>query len=165
MDSIRLPVYISLNNKWKFIYSHNAKDIKINLYNLTGIKPTYFRCIESCSACCERPDGFVFISEQEVEKAARYLEMESDEFLLHFTRKMDDRLILANGENDHCVFLEEQQCLIYEERPAQCRAYPFWPENLKNRHTWQRTKEECPGIGQGPLYGKEEILNILDHHK
>ncbi len=87
--------------------------------------------------------------------------MDRVEFILHFTRELDDRLVLVNGENDHCVFLENGQCLIYEVRPVQCRTYPFWPENLKNKYSWQQTMEECPGIGQGKLFAKEEIISLL----
>ena len=117
--------------------------------------------MDECSACCEHADGFVFLSKEEALTAARYLEMDGDEFLLHFTRKFDRRYVLTNGENDHCVFLENGQCLIYPVRPLQCRAYPFWPENLTSRESWERTKQECPGIGHGRLITNEEILSIL----
>jgi len=116
-----------------------------------------FRCLEECSACCELPDGFVFIDKEEALAAAGFLNMEADEFLLHFTREFDHRRILANGGDDHCVFLEDGKCLIYPVRPAQCRTYPFWPENLRNRDTWRQTQDECPGLGRGKRITKEEI--------
>jgi len=51
-----------------------------------------------------------------------------------------------------CRFLDpvtKKRCLVYEARPAQCRTWPFWPENM-NARAWDREVVAfCPGVGKG----------------
>jgi len=121
-----------------------------------------FECVKNCSACCELSGGFVFLSADEAISIAKYLELDQDLFLKWFTIEAEDQFVLRDGENEHCVFLEDGICLIYEVRPKQCRTYPFWPENMKTKAHWNLTKKMCPGIGQGRLFSKEEIAAILN---
>ena len=45
------------------------------------------------------------------------------------------RLVSTKGHG--CTFLtREGGCGVYEARPVQCRAYPFWPRVLKSPETW-----------------------------
>ncbi|HID39651.1 MAG TPA: YkgJ family cysteine cluster protein [Calditrichaeota bacterium] len=141
----------------KSILLNESEEAEIKKTGDSFLDKIRFRCLEECSTCCERPDGFVFIDKEEALAAARFLNMNADEFLLHFTREFDHCHSLANGEDDHCVFLEDGKCLIYPVRPAQCRTYPFWPENLRNHAAWQKTQDECPGIGRGKHIPKEKI--------
>ena len=50
-------------------------------------------------------------------------------------------------------------CSIYADRPAQCRTWPFWPENLTSRSTWEAVKRRtpCPGMGNGTLIPVDRI--------
>jgi Fe-S-cluster containining protein len=60
--------------------------------------------------------------------------------------------------NDACTFLRDGKCSVYEFRPAQCRTFPFWPELVGDKDTWDRDVASfCPGAGQGPLHGVDEI--------
>ncbi|MEJ2053584.1 MAG: YkgJ family cysteine cluster protein [Calditrichaceae bacterium] len=120
-----------------------------------------FECQADCANCCKLSNGFVFLSDIEAIKIADSLGMPQNEFLQYFTRIIDDQLCLVDGENDSCVFLENNRCTIYEGRPKQCRTYPFWPENLKSVTRWQIIGEECPGIGNGRKYTREEIEKSL----
>ncbi len=121
-----------------------------------------FECLPDCSACCELGSGFVFLTGQEAEAIAAHLNLSHAQFMDWFTRRVDDRLALMDGEHGHCVFLEEHRCMIYPVRPRQCRTFPFWPENMKTRRRWELTKQICPGIGQGRLYSAQEITEILN---
>ncbi|MBD3224708.1 MAG: YkgJ family cysteine cluster protein [Caldithrix sp.] len=125
----------------------------------------YFKCLQKCALCCSNTNGFVFIRSSEAEEIAEYLGMDKEFFVNHFTRAIDDRRILVDGQDDDCLFLEDYGCSIYEVRPAQCRAYPFWPENLKSIERWEQTKTECPGIGRGQRYTSFEINEILKSQK
>ncbi len=72
----------------------------------------------------------------------------------------------VGGQYD-CVFLRRDddgkaQCAIYPVRPAQCRTWPFWPDNLSSPRSWQRASRHCPGItrgieGEGDFYPIEQI--------
>lgn len=116
-----------------------------------------FECQPDCSNCCKLSNGYVFLTETEAMYIANYLEISEKEFLQHFTRIIDEQLCLVDGENEHCVFLENHRCNIYDIRPIQCQTYPFWPENLKSKSRWQITQDECPGIGKGRHYSDREI--------
>jgi hypothetical protein len=62
-----------------------------------------------------------------------------------------------------CVFLDGKKCNIYESRPQQCRAFPWWPENLKNKEAWEETKKRCEGIDHkdAPLISLKTIKEHL----
>jgi Fe-S-cluster containining protein len=62
---------------------------------------------------------------------------------------------------DGRCFFYENECTIYPVRPHQCKTFPFWFENLRSIKKWNRISKECPGIGCGSLYSKEQILEIV----
>lgn len=63
---------------------------------------------------------------------------------------------------DHaCRFLDGKRCSVYEGRPAQCRTWPFWPENMRAKAWDSEVIQFCPGVGKGRLYGAEEIRGLL----
>ena len=50
---------------------------------------------------------------------------------------------------------------MYEARPLQCRLYPFWFSNVRSERAWAKAARDCPGIGQGRLFSKEEIIALV----
>ena len=62
-----------------------------------------------------------------------------------------------------CEFLDREKipgkavCGVYEDRPAQCRTWPFWPSVIKSKQTWERAKRVCPGIDKGKKYTLVQI--------
>jgi Fe-S-cluster containining protein len=52
-------------------------------------------------------------------------------------------------------------CKIDETRPRQCKTFPFWSSNLKNKTEWEEQEKTCPGIGKGALHTPEEIDHLL----
>lgn len=75
--------------------------------------------------------------------------MSVDDWLERDARKTyDGRFVLKSREDDGiCIHLNEnQQCSIYEVRPQQCKAFPWWGENLASDRSWSQVKELCPGI-------------------
>ena len=123
--------------------------------------PYKFECLPGCSNCCQVNDGFVFLSEDEAEKIAKYLETTIAEMHKWFIKQIDKRLCLVDGENEHCIFIEDNRCLIYPVRPQQCRDYPFWPEIISSKERWEKEKVVCPGIGTGKIYKADEIEKII----
>ncbi|NOX88164.1 MAG: YkgJ family cysteine cluster protein [Calditrichaeota bacterium] len=124
-----------------------------------------FECQSDCSDCCSMTGGYVYLSREEAKRIAAYLQTDESEFIEYFTREIDNRLALADAENDSCVFLEDNLCGIYPVRPLQCATFPFWAENLKSRSRWEATVQICPGIGRGRLYSYEEIERISKGEK
>ena len=46
---------------------------------------------------------------------------------------LDGRYILnSDPYTDICIYLdEEKKCTVYSSRPAQCKSFPFWAENVR----------------------------------
>ena len=50
---------------------------------------------------------------------------------------------------------------MYDARPLQCRAFPFWDYILCSEEAWKNAGKDCPGINNGELKNKEGIENLL----
>ncbi len=108
-----------------------------------------FKCQSQCGKCCDQPGGVVFLTKNDAHRIANHFDLSFDVFLkTHCTASMNGRTVLkSNQSTGVCVFLnEKKQCSIYEVRPQQCKAFPWWAENLRSSRQWEETKESCPGI-------------------
>jgi Fe-S-cluster containining protein len=108
-----------------------------------------FRCQPNCGRCCDQPGGIVYLSPDDAERLAEHAGLDVQAWLERDTRKtFDGRYVLKSREEDGvCIHLNEQkQCSIYEVRPQQCKAFPWWGENLATPAAWGTTKAACPGI-------------------
>lgn len=124
-------------------------------------KGVRFEC-QGDGKCCVSRDryGYVYLSFRDRKRLAAYLKITTSEFTAKFTEKEGGMFQLKYKDNN-CLFLESNRCMVYEARPWQCRAWPFWPENM-NRDIWQREiAPYCLGVGKGRLYTAEEIEKIL----
>lgn len=135
-------------------------------------KPWYkeglrFACTQ-CGKCCTGSPGYVWITQQEIEKMAAFLKISITEFTRLYTREVNGRLSLIEFPKSYdCIFLRDKKCLVYGARPKQCRTFPFWPENLEDREAWGEAKRRCEGIDHEhapkiPLAEIEKTLNILE---
>jgi Fe-S-cluster containining protein len=131
----------------------------------TADRPWYadglrFKCT-GCGDCCTGGPGYVWVNQQEIDALARRLGIDSVEFEKRFVTQIGVRRSLKELKHRgyDCVFLdaESRRCTVYEDRPRQCRTWPFWDSNLKSPEAWQATCEACPGAGKGKLYQIEDI--------
>ena len=121
-----------------------------------------FECTR-CGACCTGAAGFVWVDVAEIERLAARLKMSLDTFGRKYLRQVEDRISLVEKPNNDCVFWERGKgCTVYEDRPIQCRTWPFWGENIATREDWVRVEGVCPGSGEGRLYTLGEILEAAD---
>ncbi len=117
-----------------------------------------FAC-QQCGKCCRGPEpGYVWVTEAEIEKLARRLAMSVDAFGRLYLRRIGGRYSLVERANHDCIFWENG-CTVYEDRPEQCRTFPFWPEFIESRQAWA-TIAWCRGKDQGKLYSKDEIEKL-----
>jgi Fe-S-cluster containining protein len=126
-----------------------------------------FGCTQ-CGKCCTGSPGYVFVSREEIEKMAAFLHISPEDFVAQYTRRVGNGLsLIEDPQNYDCVFLRDNKCQVYGERPKQCRTFPFWPENVRCREAWEEVKDRCEGIEapNAPVISAEEIDKILSDGK
>jgi uncharacterized protein len=128
----------------------------------TDAEPWYrdglaFTCTR-CGACCTGAPGYVWVNEEEIARLAEARGETVDQFARQFIRLVDDRYSLIERPGGDCIFWSKDAgCTVYEARPAQCRTWPFWPENIATPEAWAGVRRVCPGSGTGTLFTIEEI--------
>ena len=124
-----------------------------------------FKCT-MCGNCCTGPEGYVHLSDEEAAAIAQRLNISTTAFLRDYTRDTVFGRSLKEHNTPHgldCIFLDRAKipgkavCGIYEDRPAQCRTWPFWSAIIQSRRTWDSAKRTCPGIDTGPLIPPSKI--------
>src|ERR1043165_1183122 len=73
----------------------------------------------ACANCCKVAS--VELSERDVERLARFLRTSPDRFLADNTAESEDEgRILKRDKESGCVFLNGNECTVYEARPDIC---------------------------------------------
>ncbi|MBX3412121.1 MAG: YkgJ family cysteine cluster protein [Pirellulales bacterium] len=121
-----------------------------------------FKCTQ-CGDCCTGAPGYVWVNAAEIAAFAKRFDMPVEEFEKRYVRRVGIRKSLVEFANGDCVFFDTEKrcCTVYEDRPRQCRTWPFWQSNVRTPETWAQTCEACPGSGQGNLVPLERILDQL----
>lgn len=98
---------------------------------------TYSFSCTRCGECCRWP-GHVLLHDADITRLARGVGLDEDRFIQRYAVLASNRgqLSLAEDKDGACIFLDGARCSVYEERPAQCRAFPF-PAT---------SHSECPGL-------------------
>lgn len=122
-----------------------------------------FECT-GCGQCCTGSPGYVWVTENEIEEIALFLNLTTKEFIQRFVRRVDGRFsLLEHPKNFDCVFLKGKKCQIYSVRPTQCQTFPWWPQHLQSNEDWQRAATFCEGISENaPLIPIEHISEQLE---
>jgi Fe-S-cluster containining protein len=124
-----------------------------------------------CGNCCTGPEGYVLVSDHEAQALARRMGIPVELFLERYTRQTSEGRSLTERRSEHgldCIFLDREKipgkavCGVYEDRPAQCRTWPFWPSVIASRQTWERAKRVCPGMDQGTLHSVVQVRVARD---
>lgn len=124
-----------------------------------------FTCTQ-CGRCCGGAPGYVWVTPAETEAIAKRLAMPVADFEKRHVRNVGVRRSLRELRNGDCEFLLRRPdrtayCSIYEDRPRQCRTWPFWAENLESRGTWDATAQGCPGMNKGQHHALPVIQAAL----
>ncbi len=129
-------------------------------------KGVNFKCT-ACGKCCFGFPGYVWLNSKDIQNMSLFLKLSSEAFLKKYTRNIEDRisLIELGPPTFSCIFLKDKKCSVYEARPFQCRAYPFWPHNFTSEQTWEEVQKSCVGAKQDFHYSFEEIEKRLALYK
>ncbi len=119
-----------------------------------------FSCVRGCTLCCRQP-GFVYLTEDDLERAAARLGLSAREFERRYVFRTRHTLRLRKPRGAACYFLHEHGCRLHPDKPTQCRLYPFWPEIVEQRGGWRRESAFCPGIGRGRPISPETVRRRL----
>ena len=109
-----------------------------------------FTCQPGCTKCCDQ-DGYVYLSEEDLAKAAKFTGMSKRAFEAKYVYRTRHEMRFRKPRQKQCPFLGEQGCNIHPAKPTQCRTFPFWPEILESKKAWLATGNFCPGVGKGDL--------------
>jgi len=110
----------------------------------------HFACQPGCTKCCDM-EGFVYLTEEDLKKAAKFLNLPPAEFEQRYVYRTAHQRRLRKPRASQCTFLTAEGCSIHAVKPTQCRLFPFWPHLIESRREWENTAKWCPGIGQGEL--------------
>lgn len=122
-----------------------------------------FTCVEDCGGCCtDHGDySFVYLDRPTERRIARHLELDLATFRKRYT-EIDEGHRVVRMDTPDCPFLAGKRCTVYPVRPAQCRTFPFWDENLSSPRAWKKLGEFCPGIDQGEHHSLRVIRETLE---
>ena len=107
------------------------------------------KACESCSGrCCIGDSGYIWVTPKEINDMSVRFNLKREDFITEYLSKIGYRYTIKELpylDGYKCVFFDiyKKQCKVYDERPTQCRTFPFW-EHFKNNIS--EVEEECPGI-------------------
>jgi Fe-S-cluster containining protein len=119
-------------------------------YYESGMDSIRFTCQAGCTNCCDQK-GYVYLTEEDLKHAAEFIGMSAAAFETRYVYRTRHELRFRKPRKKQCWFLKEHGCGIHPAKPTQCRTFPFWPEIVERKATWNRTSRYCPGIGKGAL--------------
>ena len=131
-----------------------------DLWYKEGLK---FECT-GCGQCCTGSPGYAWVSDEEIEQMAQFLQLSVTDFRYQYIRVVKGRLALLERPVTYdCIFLHQKKCQIYPVRPKQCRTFPWWPQNLKSKKDWKEAAKFCEGIREeAPLITLSTIQKQLE---
>ena len=104
--------------------------------------------------------GTIYVSPTEIETIAASIDLPVDDFTAQYLYPFRDSYSIKEDARGRCLFFDEG-CTIYDIRPVQCRTYPFWFSNLRSEDRWHSVERQCPGVGRGRLYSRDEIVDLI----
>jgi Fe-S-cluster containining protein len=79
-------------------------------------------CLQ-CANCCRVATAKV--TERDVERLSKYLRLKPGRFLADFTVESEEEgVVLKRDKKTGCVFLNGNECTVYDARPDSCQKFP-----------------------------------------
>jgi len=132
---------------------------------ITYPKDIRWRCLR-CHACCgdtKQHIRHIKLLETEATTISHFIGRQRKRFCVSSDESGPYKFEILKQSPGDCIFLRENSCTIYSERPLTCRFYPFYlEETSQNRYKFGITNENCPGLGQGPVLEMEFFVQLLE---
>jgi hypothetical protein len=120
-----------------------------------------FECTR-CGNCCTRP-GLVYFPPEDLRRAAGHLGLSHTVFRRRYRLRIENGVYALDPGDAPCPFYtEEPGCGIYEGRPTQCRTWPFWPEVVTRKGSWDAAAKDCEGMNRGTNVTVREIEKSVE---
>ncbi len=118
-----------------------------------------FECTQ-CGDCCSGAEGYVWVNQAEIDSMAERVGLTPLDFEKSYVKRVGVRRSLKERQIGDCVLLDEEtrKCTAYEQRPRQCKTWPFWDSNLRSKKAWEEAAEACPGCNKGTVVPLETIV-------
>lgn len=132
-----------------------------------------FQCHKGISCwneCCSRAD--VSLAPYDIIRMKKHLNIESSEFLNTYTVPFEidahgiPGIKLRTTDDGACLFMKEEGCSIYEDRPTACRYYPSGllsmralGKSVDERHFLMVKEPHCKG------HDEDREITIADYRK
>lgn len=105
-------------------------------------------CFTCKGQCCVGESGYIWVTPLEITALSKGLGLEREEFIKEYLLKVGYRYTIKEeplNDGFKCVFYDttKQMCSVYEQRPTQCRTFPFWDYFKTNI---EELEKECPAI-------------------
>ena len=127
-------------------------------------EPLRFECQPDCFKCCAKP-GIVYFDQVAIKNAARIIKIGIERFKKEFLKFNGGQWVHEVKNGKPCSFLTPRGCSIHHGKPLQCRAYPFWHENMTSKSMWKLVGAFCPGIDVGPSIPETVIQKFLNQFR
>jgi Fe-S-cluster containining protein len=100
------------------------------------------------------------VNQAEIDAMAARTGMTAADFEAAYVKRVGMRRSLKERPGGDCVLLDEKtrKCTAYDDRPRQCKTWPFWDSNLRSPEAWAEAAEACPGCNKGQIVPLESIV-------
>ena len=97
-----------------------------------------------CGQCCEGFGG-TLVTPFDIKAIAAFVGLDAKTFEERYCRSSGLGTVLAQGEDNRCVFFEKV-CTIHPVKPRMCRRWPFIPAVVREPSNWPLMAANCPGM-------------------
>lgn len=123
-----------------------------------------FEC-NKCGLCCgdtEQKTRHILVLESEADAISTETGLPKHDFTKQVTDRNPYRYEMKKTSEGKCVFLKDNQCIIYAVRPLICMFYPFELKfnHDKGLHVFDFTLE-CPAIGNGKTVTRRDFEELF----
>ncbi|MBX5496290.1 MAG: YkgJ family cysteine cluster protein [Bryobacteraceae bacterium] len=96
-----------------------------------------------CANCCKV--ATVRLTERDIQRLSRFLRLKPAQFIKDYAEESPEEGLILRRSEQGCIFLDGNECSIYEDRPDNCHDFPHL---LRGRGSllsrmWEMTDRAC----------------------